>query len=287
MMTERSDQPEARDVLLRKIRVHSEFQVREKLHGPTIDRYVEILAQLPPVDLFELDGELVLVDGFHRVEAHRRAAKADAKARAARASAAPADKAAFRRNEELNHRVPALIHRGSPSEALKHAAEANVAHGRGLSGWDLYRAIAMRSRASRVSLRTLAKTMGTNHETVRTALIADRLLQVAPLESVKRLTTREILEVEGVDEVSWPDTIEETLARRPESSRRVSPNAALAAAIGAMHRLEQYSPEQVVDGMVSKRAALVVDQIDGFISTLSGIRQEAQQLAPAKPEPAA
>lgn len=286
MTTERSDQPEARDVLLRKIRVHSEFQVREKLHGPTIDRYVEILAQLPPVDLFELDGELVLVDGFHRVEAHRRAAKADAKARAARASAAPADKAAFRRNEELNHRVPALIHRGSPSEALKHAAEANIAHGRGLAGWDLYRAIAMRSRASRVSLRTLAKTMGTSYETVRTALIVDDLLQVAPLESVKRLTTREIAEIGSADREGCPDLIEETLARRPESARKVPPGEALTAAIAAMHRLGQHSPEQIVDGMVSKRAALLVDQIDGFISTLSGIRQKAQQLAPAKPETA-
>jgi ParB/Sulfiredoxin domain len=37
-----------------------------------ISRYAQVLDQLPPVVVFELDDGLLLVDGYHRVEAARR-----------------------------------------------------------------------------------------------------------------------------------------------------------------------------------------------------------------------
>lgn len=277
MATKQRHQPAARDVPLREIRVLPAFQVRERLHGPTIERYAEILDRLPPVDLFEIDGKLLLVDGFHRVAAHCQVAKAHAKERAARLTTGSAERAARERQLAASHPVRALVHEGSRAEALKHAAEANVARGRELGRWDLYAAIAMRHGAERISLRALAGLMGTNHETVRTALIVDRMLRVAPAEGVKRLTTREIAEVAGADEGSWPDLIEETLARRHESARPVSPQRALTGAIVALYRLQQHVPERVVEGMVSKRAALLVDELDRFISVLGGIRKEAEQ----------
>ena len=279
MAKKTDDQPEARKVRLGEIRHRPEFQVRERLHGPTVDRYVEILDQLPPVDLYKIDGELILVDGFHRVEAHRRVARAQVRERASRAKATADEKATWLRNAEQGREVPALIHTGSREDALGHAAEANVSHGRGLDCWDLYRAIAMHPLTFRVSLRGLASAMGTSHETARTALAASRMAKVAPAARVKRLTTREILQMEREDEERWPEAIEEVLAHKPK--RNVPPGKAMTDAIVAMQRLAQHAPERVVKGMASKRVEGLVDELADFIATLAKIQKEARRKAAA------
>ena len=121
--------------------------------------------------------------------------------------------------------------------------------------------------------------MGTSHETARTALAASRMAKVAPAARVKRLTTREILQVEREDEKRWPEAIEEVLAHKPK--RNVPPGKAMTDAIVAMQRLAQHAPERVVKGMASKRAEGLVDELADFIATLAKIQKEARRKAAA------
>jgi hypothetical protein len=53
-----------------------EFQIRKKVNPGTVRHYAGLLRAgtiLPPVLAGMIDGALVLLDGFHRVEAHRQA----------------------------------------------------------------------------------------------------------------------------------------------------------------------------------------------------------------------
>ena len=55
-----------------------------------VSRYAQILDQMPPVVVFELDDGLLLVDGYHRVEAARRLGRAVVRAEVRQGSRADA-----------------------------------------------------------------------------------------------------------------------------------------------------------------------------------------------------
>jgi hypothetical protein len=65
----------AREVSLVDLGTNPQFQMRQKLDPKAIERYAAVLKNggtLPPICLAEIEGALVLTDGWHRVAAMRR-----------------------------------------------------------------------------------------------------------------------------------------------------------------------------------------------------------------------
>lgn len=81
------------------------FQMRESMDHSVIDDYVEVLDQLPPVHVFEVEHacgtSLILVDGFHRYFAYEKAEVSD---------------------------IRAKVIKGTYEEAMTYAMTANFAH---------------------------------------------------------------------------------------------------------------------------------------------------------------
>lgn len=100
-----ADQPGTLRVALKDIVQSPKYQMRQKLDGATVSRYATVLANgstLPPVKLAEVNGALVLVDGWHRVAAHRKLGTFD---------------------------IEATVDAASEKDALWMAAQANLTHG--------------------------------------------------------------------------------------------------------------------------------------------------------------
>jgi DNA modification methylase len=82
-----------------------ELSPREALDNETVERYMVTLDELPPIDVWEVDGEadLLVSDGLHRLRAAKRN-KADS--------------------------LSAVMHEGTMTEFLESAILANLLHGR-------------------------------------------------------------------------------------------------------------------------------------------------------------
>jgi len=97
-------------IRLDEIKIDTSVQLLERGLAPeTVRSYVAALtndAQMPPIVLFRLDGQLVVADGFHRVAAHRFLGLAE---------------------------VEAEVREGTRQDALLYAATANVANGKPMS----------------------------------------------------------------------------------------------------------------------------------------------------------
>ena len=78
------------------------YAYRDDLDGETVKRYQQIIDDLPPVDVFNTDEGLILVGGYHRLEAHR---------------------------QEGRETITATIHQGTVVEAKMFACKANAQHG--------------------------------------------------------------------------------------------------------------------------------------------------------------
>lgn len=82
------------------------IDVRQKLDEETIQQYMDSFTELPPVVVFETDGEFLLADGFHRVVAAQRLGVSE---------------------------IEAEVKRGNRDDALEYAAYANTRHGKPLT----------------------------------------------------------------------------------------------------------------------------------------------------------
>ena len=60
---------------LDSIRTDAGTQMRAAQSVKTIDTYVENLAKLPAVTVFQIDGTYVLADGFHRLAAYKKSGR--------------------------------------------------------------------------------------------------------------------------------------------------------------------------------------------------------------------
>jgi len=100
----------------------SELQTRVALNEETLQEYAEIYREdeykLPPVEAVQvgLSDPLLLTDGFHRVEAARRAGRT---------------------------RIRCLLTKGTPTDALKAALKANAEHGLRRTNADKRKALGM------------------------------------------------------------------------------------------------------------------------------------------------
>lgn len=151
--------PEARTVHLGEIVEDSRFQVRLEVSPGTVEAYANALragVRMPPVQAATVNGALVLVDGWHRVAAHRRLGLA---------------------------RIEVEVVEASEADALWMAAKANLAHGLQLKPREVRRAFGafMRARKYRLSrnrlmpFRDIARHLGgiVHHETIRRWMLSD------------------------------------------------------------------------------------------------------------------
>jgi len=145
--------PERRSIAIADLVQDARFQIRDGLDRPTVERYRTALKNgtvLPPVVVAMVNGAMVLVDGWHRVEAHRRLSW---------------------------ERIEADVHPATEEDAVWMAAKANTAHGLPLKPreWRKVFGAFMRARKYRLGrnrlmpLRDIARNLGggVSHESVR------------------------------------------------------------------------------------------------------------------------
>jgi len=100
---------------LASITLDAAVNIREQLDEETIQWYMEVFNQLPPVIVYRWNGQTLLADGFHRYAAAERLGKRE---------------------------IAVEIREGSQDDAWVFAATANFRHGRNLSLLERDRAIA-------------------------------------------------------------------------------------------------------------------------------------------------
>jgi ParB-like chromosome segregation protein Spo0J len=93
-------------VAISEITLADDINIRQGLREDAVERYAEILDELPPITLWRPNGKLLLVDGWHRIAAARRLGRTD---------------------------IEAEVHEGDRTEAMVAAILANTKHGVPLS----------------------------------------------------------------------------------------------------------------------------------------------------------
>ena len=131
---------ELRELPLDDLILDPNLNLRDRLDEFTVERYTEAWGQMPPVTVFEVEGHMLLADGFHRhaaaVQLGRRTVAAD-------------------------------VRPGTFADALDHAATVNLAHGLPLSRPERRRAVDIKLRLHHDwSDRRLAETLGVGRELV-------------------------------------------------------------------------------------------------------------------------
>jgi hypothetical protein len=112
-----ASQPEEIDLLLSEIVSDNELQSRLAVDWSVIEQYTQHIrdgGKFPPVTVFRIGSFFKLVDGWHRVAAHRTVAGTDPAAT-----------------------IRCSVHRGEQTDALRFALGANSAHGKPRSRADL------------------------------------------------------------------------------------------------------------------------------------------------------
>ena len=116
------------------------LNLRDRLDPEAIERYAESCEDLPPVTVFDVDGQWLLADGFHRHAAF------------------------IARNRP---KIPSKVVEGSYAEALQFAAGANLTHGLPLRRQERRRAVEVRLRVDPDrSDRQLARELGVSRDLV-------------------------------------------------------------------------------------------------------------------------
>lgn len=148
--------PSQRKVMLSDITVDADlFQIREMMNEDAIADHITQIAEgitFPAVQIVNIEGDLVLADGFHRYEALKRSGASQ---------------------------VSALVYEGNRALAIQIAMRSNSAHGVRLGPGDKRRAAIMYANAvgPGVNKRQLASDLCVSHRTVQRWL-ADSPAQV-------------------------------------------------------------------------------------------------------------
>lgn len=138
-----------------------QFQIRDGLHKQMVERYTNVLKSrkaMPPIKVGQIEGRYYLIDGWHRVAAHKAVG---------------------------NTKTLAHIFQCGILEALWLAAEANLEHGLPLKNKDYRKAFNAYIRARRhikdgfngiercKSYREIGKDLAVVHTTIRNWMLAD------------------------------------------------------------------------------------------------------------------
>lgn len=153
--TEPEKRGKSRTLMISSLVLDDRLQMRERLNPEVVATYADVLrdgGELPPVEVWLIAGKNYLVEGYHRVEAHKNVGRAQ---------------------------IEAELHEGSMDDAVLHAARANAFHGLLRSPSDKKRAVAaaedvltrthnaqpsaeMIARATGIPTRTVQKMMAEN-----------------------------------------------------------------------------------------------------------------------------
>jgi hypothetical protein len=148
--------PHVERVPIANLVLDPELQPRAVLDTAIVQQYADLIAAcdtFPPVTAFEIDGRLLLTDGFHRFAARRFLAQ--------------------------DH-VQVSIRQGTRWEAIRYSREFNVRHGLRLSRGDIRRAIVLYLQSGETGIvpgasdreavgwsdRRIATLLGCDHKTV-------------------------------------------------------------------------------------------------------------------------
>jgi ParB-like chromosome segregation protein Spo0J len=129
-----------RNIPVDEIVLDDRLYLRDKLDDFTVERYADSWERLPPVTVYEVDGKLLMADGFHR---HAAAVM-------------------------LNKRtIPAEVRKGTFTEALDFVSTVNLFHGLPLSRSERRRAVEVKLKLHPDwSDRRLAEGMGVGRELI-------------------------------------------------------------------------------------------------------------------------
>jgi hypothetical protein len=131
---------EIRELPLDELVLDPNLNLRDRLDDFTVERYAEAWQRMPPVTVFEVDGQWLLADGFHR---HASAVMLGRKT------------------------IPAEIRPGALSDALDFVAGVNLFHGLPLTRAERRRAVDIKLRLHHDwSDRRLAEELGVSRELV-------------------------------------------------------------------------------------------------------------------------
>ena len=237
-------QGKPRQLMLEEVRDDHSFQYRvlgiDRAHANRLRKALGNGEVLPPIKVAQIGKALYLVDGFHRLAAHKAAGRAT---------------------------IAALVSRLSVAEAREEARLANTKHGKGLSGadkkalWEDFLANKghLDARGVLKSSRTIEAEMGRvySRETIRTKLKAvglvldedveyeghykpwggdnaDTLAEERALEAWTSLNHFEELfpSLEGADQRDLLVTVRELLGRLERGEGPERPTEDLAARLG-------------------------------------------------------
>ncbi|WZO99296.1 ParB N-terminal domain-containing protein [Isosphaeraceae bacterium EP7] len=131
---------DVREIPLDDVLLDSNLNLRDRLDGEAVERYAEAWDRMPPLTVFEVDGDWLLADGFHR---HAAAAKMGKKM------------------------VPAEVRQGTFADAMDFAAGANLSHGLPLTRAERRRAVEVKLRMHHgLSDRKLAEDLGVSRDLI-------------------------------------------------------------------------------------------------------------------------
>lgn len=153
-------------------------------------QYAEILDQLPPVEIYEVNGENILVDGFHRLQAH-----------------------VVRELDE----IPANVETGKTrAQAEDRAAEANTKHGKPLTIDERHTAIRTLLRHKHSQSET-ARRLGVNQQLVNLLAKADKLQRKHGTEGLTMTHWREVGRLPDEQQKQFAETIRDQMWTRDEA----------------------------------------------------------------------
>jgi ParB-like chromosome segregation protein Spo0J len=150
---------------------------RRWLRPEIVDRYMEILDDLPPITVFATDEQYVVVDGLHTLAAATKLGRTE---------------------------ILAEVREGSFGEAREYAIRANARHGEALDSDERTDAICwLADLHPDWSHREIASTVGVSHTQVNRVLAATKVKAALAGTAVPHLTTRKLAALARADEADW------------------------------------------------------------------------------------
>jgi len=169
---------------LSKIKADPAVQVRMRLNDETIERYMEILDQLPPIIVCNVDGKLILVDGFHRRAAAERLGRSE---------------------------IEAETRQGTRNDALEYAIKANSIHGLPLAREEYKAAVrTLHHLHPKWGHKQIAKALNRGEKFVRNVIKVDKMRAMLRNTS---LSDSYLLEIARVPKELQEDLVEATEKR--------------------------------------------------------------------------
>jgi ParB-like chromosome segregation protein Spo0J len=168
-----------------QITIDPTVDVRRKLDEETIQEYMDNFAELPPVTVFDTDGELILADGFHRVIAAQRLGISE---------------------------IEAEVKKGGRDDVLEFAAYANTRHGKRLTSDERREGIRrLRLLHPDWGYGRVAELMACSEVTVGDFLRADEVRKGVGRPTP--LSDSHLEEIGTLDRGLWPDIVRATEKR--------------------------------------------------------------------------